>query len=90
MTVVSPVRPAGGPTDPGRVVVGGAGMVAHRLVEQMLARGEHAAWELTVLGDEPYRPYDRVHLSEFFDGRDADALALAPTVWDDARVTVRT
>ncbi|QIK84529.1 nitrite reductase large subunit NirB [Sanguibacter sp. HDW7] len=90
MTVVSPVRPAVGPNDPGRVVVVGAGMVAHRVVEQMLARGEAAAWEITVLGDEPYLPYDRVHLSEFFDGRDADALAMGPSVWDDARVTLRT
>jgi nitrite reductase (NADH) large subunit len=70
----------------GRVVVIGAGMVAHRFAEQLCSRGPATGWSLTVLGDEPYRPYDRVHLSEYVLGRSIEDLELAPQVWDDERV----
>ncbi|WP_199424585.1 nitrite reductase large subunit NirB [Actinotalea solisilvae] len=74
----------------GRIVVVGAGMVAHRLTDQLTTRSPDGAWQLTVLGDEPGLPYDRVHLSEFFSGRDAQALAMEPAVWDDPRVQLVT
>ena len=73
---------------PGRVVVVGAGMVAHRFAEQLCARD--GDWTLTVVGDEPHRPYDRVHLSDVFTGRTPEDLTLAPEVWDDPRVTLVT
>lgn len=63
-------------------------MAAHRFVEQMLALG--GVHRITVLGDEPAPPYDRVHLSEYFLGRTPQDLALAPSVWDDERVTLLT
>ncbi|GIG27708.1 nitrite reductase large subunit [Cellulomonas marina] len=65
-------------------------MVAHRFVESWLRRAPEDGWSLTVLGDEPYLPYDRVHLSEHVGGRTVEDLAMAPAVWDDPRVVLRT
>jgi len=61
-------------------------MVAHRFAEQLCARPDSGDWHLTVIGEEPYLPYDRVHLSEVFTGRAADDLALATAPWQDPRV----
>ncbi len=73
---------------PGRVVVVGAGMVAHRFAEQLVAR--EGDWHLTVIGDEPYAPYDRVHLSDAITGATTADLTLDPSVWDDERVELVT
>ncbi|MBT0993992.1 nitrite reductase large subunit NirB [Cellulomonas sp. DKR-3] len=73
---------------PGRVVVVGAGMVAHRFAEQLVERP--GAWRLTVVGDESWAPYDRVHLSDAITGRAPEDLLLDPTVWDDERVELVT
>ncbi len=73
---------------PGHVVVVGGGMVAHRFAEQLCARADAPPWRLTVIGEEPHRPYDRVHLSEVVGGRDVASLTLAPTPWEDERVTL--
>ncbi len=75
---------------PGRVVVVGAGMVAHRFVSQMIARSPEGEWRVSVVGDEDRAPYDRVHLSEFFGGRSADDLTMDPTVWEDPRTELVT
>ncbi|MEI2414594.1 nitrite reductase large subunit NirB [Orrella sp. JC864] len=58
------------------LVVVGNGMVGHHFVEQMLALGALPRWRIHVYGEEPQRAYDRVHLSEYFAGRDAGSLAL--------------
>lgn len=42
---------------------------------------------MTVIGDEPQRPYDRFRLSDWFTTRDAQALTMDPAVWDDPRIT---
>lgn len=81
---------ARGPLDGDRIVVVGAGMTAHRLVAGLRSRDPAGAWSLTVIGDEPHEPYDRVHLSEWFAARDAQALTLDRGVWDDPRVTLVT
>lgn len=70
-----------------RIVVVGAGMVAHRFVESLLARGD-TPWRITVIGDERRLPYDRVGLTAFLEGRDADALTLDRSPFDDPRVDV--
>ncbi len=57
------------------VVVGG-GMVAQRLVEALRARDTDASWRVTLLAEEPRAPYDRVALTSYFSGRDAEDLAL--------------
>ena len=70
------------------VVVGG-GMVAQRLVEALRDRDAAGTWRITVLAEEPRRPYDRVALTSYFSGRDADDLALGdPELWDDPLVTL--
>ncbi len=43
-------------------------MVAHRLVEALRARDTGSAWHVTVLAEEPRRPYDRVALTTYFSG----------------------
>ena len=71
-----------------RIVVVGAGMVAHRFVESMT--GRDAPWRITVLGDEPRPPYDRVGLTSFFDGRSPDELLLDVAPFQDPRVRLIT
>ncbi|WP_422389160.1 hypothetical protein [Dermacoccus nishinomiyaensis] len=48
---------------PTHVVVIGAGMVAHKFAETLLAKDDARRVSLTVIGDEPFAPYDRVHLT---------------------------
>ena len=67
----------------GRIVVVGGGMVAHRFAEHLCQRSPEGDWTLTVIGDEPHAPYDRVHLSEFFAGRTPDDLVLDAGPWSD-------
>lgn len=59
-----------------RLVIVGNGMVGHHCVEQLIERGALARFEVRVFGEERQRAYDRVHLSEYFSGSDAEALAL--------------
>ncbi|SEM05187.1 nitrite reductase large subunit NirB [Halomonas daqiaonensis] len=60
-----------------RLIIIGNGMVGHHLVEQLIERGATAHYAITVFGEERHRAYDRVHLSEYFTGRNADSLALS-------------
>ncbi|MDN3523269.1 nitrite reductase large subunit NirB [Halomonas ramblicola] len=60
-----------------QLIVIGNGMVGHHLVEQLVERGAHERYAITVFGEERHLAYDRVHLSEYFSGRDADSLALS-------------
>jgi len=79
-------REAMDPTgEPRRVVVVGAGMVAHRFVESLTSRDDGDT-VITVLGEEPRAPYDRVALTSFFDGASADDLTLARDVVEHDRV----
>ncbi|MDF3136427.1 FAD-dependent oxidoreductase, partial [Pseudomonas extremaustralis] len=59
------------------LIVVGNGMVGHHCVEQLIARGALDHYQLHVFSEEPMRAYDRVHLSEYFTGRDAESLALS-------------
>ena len=59
-----------------KVVVVGNGMVGHHYVETLANRSDIDA-EITVIGGEPRPAYDRVHLSEVFDGKEPTDLALA-------------
>jgi nitrite reductase (NADH) large subunit len=62
-----------------KLIVIGHGMVGHKFLETLYAdAGADAGsgFEVTVLCEEPRPAYDRVHLSEFFAGRSADALSL--------------
>ncbi|OHV08470.1 nitrite reductase large subunit NirB [Kushneria phosphatilytica] len=59
-----------------QLVIIGNGMVGHHCVEQLIERGATEHYRIHVFGEERHRAYDRVHLSEYFSGKDADALAL--------------
>ncbi|PMC76666.1 nitrite reductase large subunit NirB [Brachybacterium sp. UMB0905] len=78
------------PLDGARLLVIGGGMTGHRFAARLQSMDPEGTWTLTVIGEEPQRPYDRVHLSNWFGSRNADLLALDPTVWDDARITLVT
>jgi len=71
---------------PTRVLVVGAGMVAHRFVDSLLS-GADGEWAVTVIGEEKHAPYDRVGLTSFFSGATPDTLALDRSVLADERVT---
>src|SRR5687767_3586735 len=58
-----------------RVVVIGAGMVGHELARLLAEAGQAS---VTLVGDEPHWPYDRIHLGRVIEGAPADELALAP------------
>lgn len=58
------------------LVVIGNGMVGHHCVEQLIERGALGQYQIHVYGEEHQRAYDRVHLSEYFGGRDAESLAM--------------
>ena len=70
-----------------RVVVIGNGMVGYKFCEKLLAKQAGASGTgqsrlaLTVFGEEPRVAYDRVHLSEYFAGKTAEDLAMAPIDW---------
>jgi NAD(P)H-nitrite reductase large subunit len=64
----------------GRIVVIGNGMAAVRLVEGLVARGIRAG--ITVLGEEPVAPYNRILLSAVLEGTHrADAITLRSRQW---------
>ena len=57
-----------------RVVVVGNGMVGHHYVETLATSDIDA--HITVIGGESRPAYDRVHLSEVFDGKEPSDLAM--------------
>ncbi len=57
-----------------RIVVVGNGMVGHHYVETLA--NTNLDIEITVIGGEPRPAYDRVHLSEVFDGKNPEDLAM--------------
>ncbi len=61
---------------PTKLIIIGNGMVGHHLVEQLVESEALGRFQVTVFGEERHRAYDRVHLSEYFSGRDAESLAL--------------
>ncbi|WBU90125.1 nitrite reductase large subunit NirB [Cellulophaga omnivescoria] len=63
------------------VIVVGNGMVSYKFCEKFIAKKESNIFKILVFGDEPRPAYDRVHLSEFFENKDAKALEMAPAEW---------
>ena len=73
-----------------RVVVIGNGMVGHRFLEAIAADPLAERLQVTAFCEEPRVAYDRVHLTEFFNGRDADALSLVePGFYEQHGIRVR-
>ncbi|HLV66068.1 MAG TPA: FAD-dependent oxidoreductase, partial [Polyangiaceae bacterium] len=59
-----------------QLVVIGNGMVGHRFLTEAAELGLLSTYRTIVCAEEPRPAYDRVHLSQFFEGKDATALAL--------------
>jgi len=53
-------------------------MVGQRVVDAMRERDLDRVWQVTAIGEEPRRAYDRVALSSYFDGVSADDLDVVP------------
>jgi nitrite reductase (NADH) large subunit len=72
-----------------RVIVVGNGMVGHQFVEQLSQQNQDM--EITVLCAEPRLAYDRVHLSEYFSGKNAEDLAMtSPEYYTQLKVSFHT
>lgn len=57
-------------------------MVSYKFCEKLVSKVKNAnAFSITVFGEEIRPAYDRVHLSEYFSGKTADDLTLAPANW---------
>ena len=63
------------------IIVVGNGMVGYKFCEKFVAQENNKDFKITVFGEEPRPAYDRVHLSEFFENQDADALEMASRDW---------
>jgi nitrite reductase (NADH) large subunit len=80
-----PSRPASSPlvrageTLPTVVVIGN-GMVGQRFCD-LMTEGENPVAHIVTFCEEPVPAYDRVHLSEYFSGKDAQSLSLANLGW---------
>ncbi len=73
---------------PLKVVVAGHGMVGSRLVDELVRRSAES-FDITVLGAEPYEPYNRVLLSDVVAGRTEVASISMPAPGGDHVTTLR-
>ncbi|GAA3952951.1 nitrite reductase large subunit [Chitinophaga oryziterrae] len=64
-----------------KIVIIGNGMVSYKFCEKIIAKAPAGTLEIVIFGEEPRPAYDRVHLSEFFSGKTADDLLMAPASW---------
>lgn len=64
-----------------KIIVIGNGMVGYKFCEKLLAKAPTDTFEITVFGEEIRPAYDRVHLSEYFAGKSATDLLMAPLEW---------
>ncbi|WP_259067699.1 nitrite reductase large subunit NirB [Mucilaginibacter sp. X4EP1] len=61
------------------IVVVGNGMVGYKFCEKLISRSNQ--FNIIVFGEEPRIAYDRVHLSEYFNGKSANDLSLSTSSW---------
>lgn len=65
--------------DKKNIVIIGNGMVGHKFCEKI--RKETQDFNIIVFGEEAIRAYDRVHLTEYFNGKNIDDLSLCDNKW---------
>jgi nitrite reductase (NADH) large subunit len=63
------------------ILIIGNGMVGYKFCEKLVAKSTPNQFSITVFGEEIRPAYDRVHLSEFFAGKSAEDLSMAPASW---------
>ncbi|HZO36949.1 MAG TPA: molybdopterin-dependent oxidoreductase [Solirubrobacteraceae bacterium] len=72
-----------------RLLVVGAGMSAMSTVESLLAHEGADDWQVTIVGEEPVAPYNRVMLSQLLaDAVGEPGLQLQPPSWFESRGVV--
>ena len=64
-----------------KLVIIGNGMVGYKFCEKLIAKSHPGKFQVTIFGEETRPAYDRVHLSEYFSGKSADDLVMAPASW---------
>ncbi len=64
-----------------KIIVIGNGMVGYKFCEKLVSKINASTIEISVFGEEIRPAYDRVHLSEFFSGKNSDDLILASEDW---------
>lgn len=57
-----------------RVVVVGNGPVSHKFIEEIVASNSASNYEISTFSEEPRLAYDRVHLTKWFETRDAETI----------------
>lgn len=77
-------------SSPEVIAIVGNGMVGHRVVEELASRGLARSHRIVAVGEEPRIAYDRVHLTELFEGKSESDLALAtPAKYAELGVELR-
>ncbi|MEO6521521.1 MAG: nitrite reductase large subunit NirB [Mucilaginibacter sp.] len=61
------------------IIVVGNGMVGYKFCEKLISRS--TGFNIIVFGEEPRHAYDRVHLSEYFNGKSAEDLSMSTLSW---------
>ncbi|MDP9151810.1 MAG: nitrite reductase large subunit NirB [Myxococcota bacterium] len=67
------------------VLIVGNGMVSHRFCAKMAELDRARKYRLIVVGEESRPAYDRVHLTNYFTERSAEALLLGTHAWYEER-----
>ncbi len=62
-----------------QIIVIGNGMVGYKFCEKLKSKSD--SFKILVFGEESRRAYDRVHLSEYFNGKTAEDLSLSSDTW---------
>ncbi|MFG0247359.1 MAG: FAD-dependent oxidoreductase [Phycisphaeraceae bacterium JB051] len=70
---------------PTRLVIVGNGMVSYAFCDQLAKLAHTGQYDITVIGEEPYPAYDRVHLTDYLKDESPDALLLADRDWYQER-----
>jgi nitrite reductase (NADH) large subunit len=78
-------------TDKQRLLIIGNGPVGHQFIESMVESGQAEQFDITVIGEEPRPAYDRVHLTAWFETREAAALNMVKeSFYTDNQITALT
>ena len=64
-----------------RLVIVGNGMATCRLLDELVARGATARYEITVFGEEPSATYNRILLSRVLAGEAPDDIVTKDAAW---------
>jgi nitrite reductase (NADH) large subunit len=66
-----------------KLAIIGNGMATCRLLDELVQRGAHRTFEITVFGDEPFGAYNRILLGRVLGGESAEAIITKPAEWYD-------